>query len=313
MESSIVIVGNGPSSKDNAEYFKDIKENFEVARMNFFFLEEKLNYGRNVDYYFWAVNRKPLHDGLRKVVETGIYRFDTFFSCVPLSRMDYTRGKVRNAPFFPEDKIFDHWRMIGQSDPLGRRMMSRPLPTLGVQALAAFAAMGAKRAYLFGLDFYQSADTRYAFDVPKDLANKLGDTHTTPGYEAGAHSLEADLEFLQTIIKEFPDLEIVNHTHFDGMGDMLRGKRPIPPLTINQAPPAAQGSAGPTAVTKAAPASAKPKKPATPEEIAVANQAAIDKLSASVATLQTRLKAAEHKLVQRESTRAELKLSLIHI
>ncbi|NIZ13225.1 glycosyltransferase [Phaeobacter sp. HF9A] len=233
---AVVIVGNGPSSKDNAMAFQDIKEPAHVARMNFFMLEEGLPYGRAVDSYFWAVNRQALHETLRSTVDSGRYAFDAFYSSVPIDRMDYDHGKVKDDPFFPDDKLFDHWRVIGQCDPLGRRMMSRPLPTLGVQALATFAVMGVKRAYLFGLDFYQSADSRYAFTIPEDLARTLGDTHTTPGYEAGAHSLEADLEFLQTIIKEFPDFEIVNHTHFRDLDDMVKGKRLARKFAINALP-----------------------------------------------------------------------------
>lgn len=235
-DQEIVIVGNGPSSKDNAALFREIKGSPQVARMNFFMLEEGLPYGRVVDYYFWAVNRQALHETLRSTVDGGRYAFDTFYSSVPLNRMDYDHGKVKDDPFFPDGKLYDHWRVIGQCDPLGRRMMSRPLPTLGMQALATFAVMGAKRAYLFGLDFYQSADSRYAFTVPDDLARTLGDTHTTPGYEAGAHSLEADLEFLQTLIKEFPDFEIVNHTHFRDLDDMVKGKRLARKFAINALP-----------------------------------------------------------------------------
>lgn len=296
MDHSIVLVGNGPSAKDNADQFNEINEDYKVARLNFFFLEEQMFYGRDVDYYFWAVNRKPLHDGLHKIASRGLYRFNEFYSPVPVTRMDYTQGKVRKDPFFATDKLYDHWRMIGNNDPLGRRMMSRPLPTLGVQALATFAVMGVKRVYLFGLDFYQSEGSRYAFNVPDDIAEQLGSTHTTPGYEAGAHSLEADLEFLQTILAEFPDLELINHTHFDGIDAMRRGKKAVPTLVMNQPP------ARPDMPEQATDAPAAPVVMAEPG-VAVDT---FNELRSRVSMLQTRLKAAEQKLGQRDMARSEL-------
>lgn len=259
--------------------------------MNFFMLEEGLPYGRAVDYYFWAVNRPALHETLRSTVDSGRYAFDAFYSSVPIDRMDYEHGKVKDDPFFPEDKLYDHWRVIGQCDPLGRRMMSRPLPTLGVQALATFAVMGAKRAYLFGLDFYQSADSRYAFTIPDDLARTLGDTHTTPGYEAGAHSLEADLEFLQTIIKEFPDFEIVNHTHFRDLDDMVKGKRLARKFAINALPETCRPA--PVALADQADPAAPPAS-----DISVEIGAALGRMQVQINALEAKL--AHHKEVTLE-------------
>ncbi|MVO18519.1 glycosyltransferase family 4 protein [Parasedimentitalea huanghaiensis] len=223
---NVVIVGNGPSASELSAALHSIPEPRIIVRLNFFFLETENAYGPDVDYYFWAVNRPRLHDELRRVVQGEEYKFHRFLCPVPLDLMDYTEGKVNADPFWEAEPPEDHWATIASVNPnLARIFMSRPLPTAGLQALAYFACKGYSDIHLFGMDFYQSADKRYAYDIPKDIASDLGSKHTTPGYEAGAHSLDGDLSFLRSILQEYPHLNLSYNGYFDKIGDILAEPR----------------------------------------------------------------------------------------
>ena len=210
LPENVVIIGNGPSSSDLAPIIDTIPDPKIIVRMNFFFLEDGTPYGKDVDHYFWAVNRERLHDELRRIVFDEEYRIHNFHCPVPPDLLDYKSGKVIEDPFWnPKDGLNDHWEAIADANPrLGRVFMSRPLPTAGTQALAYFACKGYRKFHLFGMDFYQSADKRYSYDIPADIAADLGAKHTKPGYEAGAHSLDWDLNFLRSILSEYPEIDI---------------------------------------------------------------------------------------------------------
>jgi hypothetical protein len=86
--------------------------------------------------------------------------------------------------------------------------MSRPLPTTGLQMLAVAMILGYKEIYLVGVDFYQSTDVRYAFDIPDNIKKTLGNIHFTPGYEKGAHSFEYDLFFFNFLRNLYPEVQL---------------------------------------------------------------------------------------------------------
>lgn len=204
----IALIGNGPSAANGMKILEQRGEPFLQARMNFFFLENEPRYGTHVDWYFWAVDRKELHDHLRSILRENRYTIGTFMSGAPAEKLNYTNGPVLGDPFFEEENFKQHWQIIAARPALARMMMSRPLPTCGLQALATLAIMGYRRFEMIGMDFYQSSSSRYAYSIPDNLAEKLGAKHTTPGYEAGAHGLKEDLDFFRAILTEFPDLEL---------------------------------------------------------------------------------------------------------
>lgn len=219
----VVIVGNGPSASDYYSHFASIPDPKKIVRLNFFFLEDNAPYGSHVDYYFWAVNRERLHEELRHVVRERRYNIDKFMCPVPPESLNYKNGKVLSDPFWGAEGVEDHWATIANHNPkLTRFFMSRPLPTIGMQALAYFASIGHKNIHLFGMDFYQSAESRYAYTVPMDIAEELGAKHTTPGYESGAHSLDTDLNFLRGIMHEYPDLNIQYNGYFKKITEIIQ-------------------------------------------------------------------------------------------
>jgi len=196
LDTPVVIIGNGPSALDHVRAFEDIEGEKIVVRLNFFFLESGYPFGEVTDYYFWAVNRPSLHEELRKVWQERSYTIKNFMCPVPVDLLDYEDGKVRDDPFWSGSQPKDYWKSIIQNSPdVARAFMSRPLPTIGLQALAYFASEGYRNIHIFGMDFYQSNNARYAYNVPESIANRLGEKHTRPGYEQGAHSTRCRLAF----------------------------------------------------------------------------------------------------------------------
>jgi glycosyltransferase involved in cell wall biosynthesis len=222
LDTPVVIIGNGPSALDHVRAFEDIEGEKIVVRLNFFFLESGYPFGEVTDYYFWAVNRPSLHEELRKVWQERSYTIKNFMCPVPVDLLDYEDGKVRDDPFWSGSQPKDYWKSIIQNSPdVARAFMSRPLPTIGLQALAYFASEGYRNIHIFGMDFYQSNNARYAYNVPESIANRLGEKHTRPGYEQGAHSLDADLRFLKSIISNYPDLVVNYHGQFSDIDDLI--------------------------------------------------------------------------------------------
>ena len=67
----VALVGNGPSAARGWEILDARGEPYLQARMNFFFLEPQPRFGTHVDFYFWAVDRKEMHDHLRAYLRDG--------------------------------------------------------------------------------------------------------------------------------------------------------------------------------------------------------------------------------------------------
>lgn len=101
----------------------------------------------------------------------------------------------------------NYWEPISVHCQLFWFIINRPLPTLGLQAIAALAAHVHRKFAISGMDFYQQPDKRYHFEIPDHIKRVLAPVHHTPGYEKGAHTLETDLRFLGAIVREFADIE----------------------------------------------------------------------------------------------------------
>jgi hypothetical protein len=189
--------------------------------MNFFFLEDEPRYGRRVDHYFWSLNNPVLQDRLAELLSQGHYEVDALHCPVPALDLTFgDDGKCR--PVLLERAIYDHWKVLGSVPEIARHMMSRPLPTTGLQALAFVAIRGYRDVSIVGMDFYQTRE-RYAYVVPSSVAARMDPKHLKPGYEAGAHSLQADIGFLATILRCFPRLRIHNVAKSPLLASVLDG------------------------------------------------------------------------------------------
>jgi hypothetical protein len=220
---SVAIVGNGPSVRRWKR--SDLPDDCRIARCNFFFLEEEPNLGMKVDYYFWCLNNPDLHDRLVEVIASNRYDFSTF--CCPVPSHLIAFGAARGPWSALLDRpIYDHWKTLSGHPEIGRFMMSRPMPTTGLQMLATFAVLGVREFHVLGLDFYEGTE-RYAYRPPADLVQSMDPKHFTPGYEAGAHSVHHDTSFLSVILEAFPDIAIRVYSPGKTMKEIIAGRRQI--------------------------------------------------------------------------------------
>jgi glycosyltransferase involved in cell wall biosynthesis len=202
----VLLLCNGPSFSQAKISKNDITGSI-VVRMNHFYLEEHPFADGRIDYFFWAVNEAPLHDNLAIQLANGKYRISTFMSPVPYSDLKFSNRS--DATLIDQSRFFDHWLLTSSRDPVvARCMISRPLPTTGLQALACMLALGHRDFIVAGMDFYSNASTRYHYDVPDSLRERMDPKHFQPGYEKGAHSADADLKFLDLLINRYPTMKI---------------------------------------------------------------------------------------------------------
>lgn len=217
----VSIILNGPSASrfDRNSLSKDSI----IARANFFFLEDEKKYGNVVDYYFFAVNQEPLNEGLASIIDKGDYSIGNIINCVSVSDINFKnestpRSSLLKYPFY------DQWKTIMKNEELGRYIVSRPLPTSGVQIIAFFAVLGYREFDIVGMDFYQGS-RRHLFKHTDEIKNRIDDKHYTPGYEKGAHELDVDISFFIEILKQYPDIKINNIANNEIIDDVLSGKR----------------------------------------------------------------------------------------
>jgi glycosyltransferase involved in cell wall biosynthesis len=199
----VLIVGNGPSA-GQPDYSR-IPANAYVFRMNHFYFEPASLYGRRADFVLWSVRNQLLHEKLQKItVERG---YDIGCFCFPsgILQKDDANG-ILTQTFQP---YLDHWSVISRRPELGRRMMSRPLPTQGVQAVAMALILGFREIFVIGMDFYQPARQRYYFQPPATDAARLKEKDLALGYEKN-HSLETDIAFLRATQACFPEARIAS-------------------------------------------------------------------------------------------------------
>ncbi|MFC7292968.1 alpha-2,3-sialyltransferase [Hirschia litorea] len=188
LDDPCYIVGNGPSVGS----FTDFEDNAVFFRMNWFFLEEKPIFGRNVDAFFFSAQDEYLISHLETVIEENTYNIENILS--PLKCLNVPQ----NWP-----KMFDHWTVLATNQAISRYMMSRPLPTQGFQALAFALLAGFKEIRLVGFDLYQGRDRRYAYNIPDDLRRSMKSKDVKAGYEQD-HNLDIDLGFLDCLLNAYP-------------------------------------------------------------------------------------------------------------
>jgi hypothetical protein len=217
----LVIVGNGPSAAIPRHDL--LPDNPVIFRMNWFFLEDHYYYGNIVDAFFFSISNKMLEQRLSEVIDCGDYDVRSIFSPMkPPSGSD--NESYKSALTYSTITQFDHWSLIAQNPTLSRFMMSRPLPTQGMQVLAAALELGFRDITLCGLDMYSSHTARYGYTVPDAVAAALKPKDLSPGYE-DHHSLDRDLNALDACLLQYPDAT-VKHI---GPSEHLQARLQTPP------------------------------------------------------------------------------------
>ena len=200
----LVIVGNGPSAA--LPRHELLPDDPVVFRMNWFFLEDRYYFGSAVDAFFFSIPNKVLEQRLSEVIDCGDYDVRSIFSPMKLPSGRDGDG-YKSALTLSSVTEFDHWSLIAQNPTLARFMMSRPLPTQGMQVLAAALELGFRDITLCGLDLYSSSAARYGYTVPDAVAAALKPKDLFPGYE-DHHSLDRDLDVLDACLIQYPDATI---------------------------------------------------------------------------------------------------------
>ena len=203
LERPCLIVGNGPSAQDPNLSREEIDAHV-LIRMNWFFLEDRMTYGNRVDAFLSSVDNRGLREALELNAQSGRYDIRARFQ--PHMSSDDTGIRARQVDGHAAVE-FDHWAVIATCPELARTMMSRPLPTQGMQAVALAAILGFKTVRLSGVDMYGSPLKRYSWSVPDSARAFLKDKDLKPGYEP-SHDIDRDLRFLETVRAKY-DFELL--------------------------------------------------------------------------------------------------------
>lgn len=226
LERPLLIVGNGPSAA--APRHDLLPDDPVVFRMNWFFLEDRYHYGRDVDGFFFAIPNPELERRVRYVSDHSWYRFRSVFS--PMKLATGADGEGHRSELVGSGiPQFDHWNLIAEYPNLARFMMSRPLPTQGVQVIAMALAIGFTDITVCGVDMYESESERYGYTIPDDVAAALQVKDLLPGYES-LHSLDRDLDFLDATLALHPEASV----KYIGPSRHLSARLPAPTQRPNQ-------------------------------------------------------------------------------
>ena len=209
------IAGNGPSVAE-VSLSEDEIENGTVFRANWFFLEEEKRFGDRVDGFFWSVENKGLRNAIQEIQAKDQYVIKAFFQ--PFLSSD-AKDRIVNGTAASMLPNFDHWAVIATNPTLARFLMGRPLPTQGMQMIAFAAILGFKEIYVAGIDLYEHAASRYAWNVPEDVRSHLHEKDYQGGYESN-HDLEVDLMFLRAVRQHY-DFRLIGLSKMNVMAPYL--------------------------------------------------------------------------------------------
>lgn len=204
IQRPVLIVGNGPSAA--APRHDLLPDDPVVFRMNWFFLEDRYHYGDRVDAFFYSIPNHLLEARLLEVILEQTYRVGSVMSPMKLAAGRDGETHASGLPLSGVPQL-DHWEVIARNPVLGRFMMSRPLPTQGVQALAVALELGFRDITLCGIDMYAPDQARYGYAIPDDVRAALQPKDLAPGYES-SHSLDRDLDFVDACVAQYPDAGI---------------------------------------------------------------------------------------------------------
>ena len=205
LQKQVLLLCNGPSYSSASFDHINLEDSI-IVRVNHFYLESKPFANGHIDFLFWSLGNATMHDNIIKNLKNGRYKINQFMCPVPYNALESNDLAFQNH--MPEDSYFDHWALIAQNPRLARCMMSRPLPTTGLQALGCLMVLGFNDFLIAGMDFYSDPKKRYHYEIPNDFVSKLDAKHLKPGYEKGAHSRETDSKFLKIILQEYPHCKI---------------------------------------------------------------------------------------------------------
>ncbi|PZQ10525.1 MAG: hypothetical protein DI565_19700 [Ancylobacter novellus] len=197
-----LVIGNGPSAA-GVDYAR-VPDDAYIFRCNWFFLENDYLFGKTVDAYFWSVYNAGLHQELLRARET----YDIKNYLFPFVLNDNLNIP---GPDFELSPTFDHWAVLAKDPFFARAMMSRPLPTQGVQMIATALSLGMREIHVVGIDFYANPEQRYNYAVPDSVKKHLKEKDFSGGYE-GNHALAVDMTFLELTLSRYPDAKLYSHS-----------------------------------------------------------------------------------------------------
>ena len=205
----VVIVCNGPSAKTIK--YNRLPDNALIVRMNMFFLESAYFFGKQIDGYFWSVSNDVIHSFLLRNVTDKEYNINVLFT-----PMTESYKSTQNQLSLLDDTYHsvNHWKVLSKRMEIAYEMMTRPLPTQGLQALATFLLLGFKEIHIIGMDFYQSSGERYYYKIPEIYRHKIKAKDYQPGYEKNMHSFEKDIWFYTLILDIFADAKIYSLSEY---------------------------------------------------------------------------------------------------
>ncbi|WP_105385826.1 alpha-2,3-sialyltransferase [Neorhizobium alkalisoli] len=217
LDKPCYIAGNGPSVNEVSLSDDEIADGT-VFRANWFFLEEEKRFGDRVDGFFWSVENKGLRNAIQEIQARDQYTIKAFFQ--PFLPSD-AKDRVVNGTAAAMLPNYDHWAVIATNPTLARFLMGRPLPTQGMQMIAFAAILGFNKIYLAGIDLYEQAASRYAWNVPEDSRKHLQEKDYKGGYESN-HDLEVDLMFLRAVREQYK-FELIGLSQMNVMAPYLDG------------------------------------------------------------------------------------------
>ncbi len=223
-EKKVFIVGSGPSSKC-PELKNHIIEDYEIARMSWFFLEKEKIFGNSINYVFCRSPHEAyvyyLYYYLNK---KKIYNVANFYSSAPLGKNSIVVKVLRekaSSLFLPPigNGLHRYLNNIVQDD-CKKLGITGNTPTVGLHVLYQLLKVGYRKIKICGFDFYQTK-TAYSLIYNKMLMKnttflkRYTQKATKEGYiissiykESKSHSLQMDLIAIKKILDLFPDAQI---------------------------------------------------------------------------------------------------------
>ncbi len=223
-EKKVFIVGSGPSSK--CPELKNHIEGYEIARINWFFLEKEKIFGNSMNYVFCGSKCEAyLHYLYYYLNKKNIYNVANFYLRDPLKKnsilLKILEKKISSL-FLPpiENSAYKCLNNLVQEDCKKLGIIGYS-PTTGFHILYQLLKVGYRKIKICGFDFYQTK-TAYSLIYNKMLAKNImlfkryirevtkeGYIPATEYKDAkAAHSLQADLIALNKILDSFPDAQI---------------------------------------------------------------------------------------------------------
>lgn len=228
---SVIIAGNGPSLKE-IDYSR-IPENAEVYRCNQFYFEDKYYLGKSVNRYFinpsvslaqyftkghlqYSNQYNFEQVILSNLYPVGVIRKYKGYSERLATFSDFTEG----AEYFNEIPAFYDFLKF-------KNLFFRKQITSGVFMCGHAVAVGHKKLFITGLDFYEGYKNLYAFDNYQTDNLKTLDVNMNK--VSITHHKNTDVEALQFLVNEY-GIEI----YCLSPNSVLCEYFPLAPLTNNK-------------------------------------------------------------------------------